>query len=130
MNWFATQVDRDFNTGRYGDGIRLYDINAGTYTIISGVSFKDGTLIVKNSEGETFTLNTQPNIESFKESLFKEWKDWDTKYGKNDEDRTDYEPWCYNSLETLAMDLGLFAKSGDLFLKSYFREIYEKNSTQ
>ena len=39
-NWFSTQVDRDFQTGMYGYGIRLYNLDLHYY-LITGVSYDE-----------------------------------------------------------------------------------------
>ena len=39
-NWFSTQVDRDYITGLYGDGIRLYENNR-KYYLIKGESYDE-----------------------------------------------------------------------------------------
>jgi hypothetical protein len=103
---FSTQVDRDFTNGRYGTGVRLY-IPDG-YIIITGVSYdpEKNQLIVK-SRNSRIILTDEPNIDLFRSTLQKDWKEWDTKYGVHDEDRTDYEPWCHASLKALAKELGV-----------------------
>ena len=42
-SWFSTQIDRDFKTGLYGDGIRLHSNphNVYDYQIIKGVSYDE-----------------------------------------------------------------------------------------
>ena len=107
--WFATHVDRDFNTGLYGEGkARLY-YNSDEYVVISsGISYHDGTLTVKDVNNKIYDLNTQPDNKYFEETIYKDWKLFDEISGQYDEDRVDYEPWAYNSLDALAMELGLF----------------------
>ena len=107
--WFATHVDRDFNTGLYGEGkARLY-YNSDEYVVISsGISYHDGTLTVKDVNNKIYDLNTQPDNKYFEETIYKDWKLFDEISGQYDEDRVDYEPWAYNSLHALAMELGLF----------------------
>ncbi|VVU95010.1 hypothetical protein CPAV1605_735 [seawater metagenome] len=117
--WFSTQVDRDFETGRYGDGIRLYsDLN--NYIIIKGVSFTENCLIVKDYADNTIKLTDEPDHQMF-ETFHWKWKAWDNKYGKYDEDRTDYEPYCHKNRQTLAMELGLLNKTQELYLDSNFK---------
>ena len=107
--WFATHVDRDFNTGLYGEGkARLY-YNSDEYVVLSsGISYHDGTLTVKDVNNKIYDLNTQPDNKYFEETIYKAWKIFDEISGQYDEDRVDYEPWAYNSLDALAMELGLF----------------------
>lgn len=107
--WFATQVDRDFYTGLYGEGkARLY-YNSDEYVVLSsGISYHDGTLTVKDVNNKIYDLNTQPDNKYFEETIYKAWKLFDEISGQYDEDRVDYEPWAYNSLDALAMELGLF----------------------
>ena len=107
--WFATHVDRDFNTGLYGEGkARLY-YNSDEYVVLSsGISYHDGTLTVKDVNNKIYDLNTQPDNKYFEETIYKDWKLFDEISGQYDEDRVDYEPWAYNSLDALAMELGLF----------------------
>ena len=107
--WFATHVDRDFNTGLYGESkARLY-YNSDEYVVISsGISYHDGTLTVKDVNNKIYDLKTQPNNKYFEETIYKDWKLFDEISGQYDEDRVDYEPWAYNSLDALAMELGLF----------------------
>ena len=107
--WFATHVDRDFNTGLYGEGkARLY-YNSDEYVVLSsGISYHDGTLTVKDVNNKIYDLNTQPDNNYFEETIYKAWKLFDEISGQYDEDRVDYEPWAYNSLDALAMELGLF----------------------
>ena len=107
--WFATHVDRDFNTGLYGESkARLY-YNSDEYVVISsGISYHDGTLTVKDVNNKIYDLNTQPDNKYFEETIYKDWKLFDEISGQYDEDRVDYEPWAYNSLDALAMELGLF----------------------
>ena len=110
MDWFATQVDRDFNNNYYGTGIRFYSKNFSelSYTEIEGISFEKNHLKVKDINGYEFTINTEPNNEMFKETLYKEWKNWDKINGKMMEDnRSDYEPFAIKSLAYLASVLGV-----------------------
>ena len=107
--WFATHVDRDFNTGLYGEGkARLY-YNSDEYVVLSsGISYHDGTLTVMDVGNKVHYLKTQPDNKYFEETIYKDWKLFDEISGQYDEDRVDYEPWAYNSLDALAMELGLF----------------------
>ena len=107
--WFATYVDRDFQTGLYGESKpRLY-YNSDEYVVLSsGISYHDGTLTVMDVNNKIYDLNTQPDNKYFEETIYKHWKTFDEISGQYDEDRVDYEPWAYNSLDALAMELGLF----------------------
>ena len=111
-SWFSTQIDRDFKTGLYGDGIRFHSNphNVYDYEIITGVSYNQETnvLIVKNSSDEEITISFEPETQLFKKIIYEDWKEWDEKYGKLDEDRTDYKPLCHNSIKSLAKELGLY----------------------
>ena len=124
MKWFTTQIDRDFLTCLYGDGIRLYTDQRSTYDIIKGISYKDNVLIVNNLQGEEITLDNQPDSDMFKQGLHSKWREWDTKYSINDSDRTDYEPWAHNSLKSLAMEFGLIPNEGHIYFTSYFQELH------
>ena len=124
MKWFTTQTDRDFLTALCGNGIRLYTDQRSTYDIIKGISYKDNVLIVKNLQGQEITLDYEPDSDMFKQGLYLKWRDWDTKYGINDSDRTDYEPWAHNSLKSLAMELGLIQNKGHIYFTSYFQELH------
>ena len=107
--WFATHVDRDFNTGLYGEGkARLY-YNSDEYVVLSsGISYHDGTLTLMDVDNKIHYLKTPPDNKYFEETIYKDWKLFDEISGQYDEDRVDYEPWAYNSLDALAMELGLF----------------------
>ena len=100
--WFATQVDRDFDTHHYGDGTRLYKPN-GTYILIKGVEYDPETnTLIGQSSGQTFSINTEPNSDLFNSTIYKEWKHWDNIYGEyQGEDRCDYEPWMLDSIKAL-----------------------------
>lgn len=123
MDWFAVQIDRDFETNLYGNGIRLYIDDFDTnYKIINGYSY-DGTILqVKDEKGAIITLNNEPNNIKFTNTLHKKWKNWDEKYGSlYDENRYDYEPWAIDSLNSLAIELGIID-----FDKNESIEIYYK----
>ena len=93
MDWFAVQIDRDFETKRYGDGIRLYCDDFETkYKIINGYSY-DGTILqVKDDKGEIITLKNEPNNIKFTNTLHRKWKIWDENYESLYDNRCDYEP--------------------------------------
>ena len=112
INWFATQIDRDFITNVYVDKeeVRLYCDNYDGYKIITGYSFKDGMLKVQEvTDGikNIYTLDSEPNNIKFKNTLYYAWKIFDLRNEFLD-DRTDYEPYAYNSIKALAFELGLY----------------------
>ena len=102
-------VDRDFLDGSYGDGTRLYcDKFDEEYKLITGFSYDGNILKVMDSQGNIIELKNEPENKRFENTIKWDWKDWDDKCGANfDEDRPDYEPWAYDSLEALAVELGL-----------------------
>lgn len=117
MRWFATQVDRDFVFGTYGNGKpRLY-VSETLYTSITPVSFKKGILTVKDEWGETIYIKDEPDNKWFEETVYQEWKNFDSKLDYNDENRADYEPWAYDSLESLAVELNLLNKEIPIYYK-------------
>ena len=100
--WFVVQIDRDFLTGLYGDGYRLYREGKIDYDIVSKKSYIDGTLILETKKGEIVELNNEPNIDEFKRLLHNHWQKWDKQNGTHPyyrDDRTDYEPWVAKTLE-------------------------------
>lgn len=118
VKWYCIQVDRDFNNGCYGDGIRLYYETNPNYVIITGVSYQDGILKVIDDANTIYELKDEPDNESFETTLFADWKSWDTKYGSYDqENRSDYEPWSYNSIKSLACGLGLHEEDVTIYYK-------------
>ena len=122
MSWFATHVDRDFKTKMYGEGQpRLYTTPT-SYILIYGVSYTDGILIVKDRSGNLIELNTEPNKNMFETSLYNDWKQFDKSIGQFDEDRTDYEPWAYNSIKALACELKL---CNEKKIKLYHKKNYK-----
>ena len=118
--WFATQVDRDFDTHHYGDGTRLYKPN-GTYILIQGVSYDPETnTLIGRSSGHTFSINTEPNSDLFKSTVYKRWKHWDNIYGEHQgEDRCDYEPWMLDSIKALAIELEVYTPKEDEIVTMY-----------
>lgn len=124
-SWFSTQIDRDFVTYFYGDGIRLHSNNHNIYEyqIITGVSYDEekNILIVKNSSGKEIILNFEPYTDSFVKIIQADWKEWDNTIGKYDENRSDYEPWCHKNIKALAKELGLYSgdiKKTDMYISS------------
>jgi hypothetical protein len=107
IKWFAVQIDRDFHTGKYGGGIQFFK-NLDEPIIITGESYDNGILKVKDEKGNIIILDNEPDNESFEYSLLEMWKIWDGIYGCYDsENRSDYEPWAFNSKEALAINFGL-----------------------
>ena len=112
MSWFALQIDRDFEN-IYGEGKpRLYfKGNTLTYKLIDGVKYNSSTntLLVKDVNGVQYTLDTEPEHELFSKTIYAHWKKVDDIYGKMFlEDRSEYEPWSYNSIKSLAIALGVY----------------------
>ena len=113
MQWFATHVDRDFETQLYGNGTRIYcrDFDE-EYKIITGYSFDGNILKVKDKKGNIIELNNDPDNKYFDNTIKREWQIWDQNEGYCYEDnRADYEPWAYNSLLALAVELGVYELS-------------------
>ena len=116
MKWFATHIDRDFQYGGYGTGKpRLY-IKENLYTDITALSFENGVLKVKDEWGDEFCLRNEPDNEWFRQTVYKKWEEFDQKM-KGDEDRVDYEPWAYNSLEAIAAEFKLVEEPVEMFYK-------------
>lgn len=125
-NWFAAQIDRDFNTHHYGDGTRLYKPN-GTYVLIKGVSYdpENNTLIGQSSD-VTFSINTEPDSDLFKSILYDNWKHWDNIYGSyQGENRCDYEPWMINTIKALAIELGVYTPKEGEKVTMYYNKDYK-----
>ena len=111
-SWFTTQVDRCFEKGTYGMGIRLYRESKPGYTHIRGLKYNSekGELSVETAteKHEQIVLKSEPDIEKFKASIGRKWKEWDSINGKlMEEDRPDYCPWAHSSLSSLASELKL-----------------------
>ena len=121
--WFATQVDRDFETNMYGNGTRLYiEPNIDKYKIITGYSFDGNILKVKDEDNNIIELNNEPDNIKFTTTLFGEWRLWNNNEGKTiGEDRKDYEPWAYNSLIALATELGVYEPNKDENVKMFYK---------
>ena len=103
--WFATQFDRDFKTGEYGDGIRLYcDDFDEEYKVITGYSYDGNVLKVKDSEQNVIILDNEPDNKKFENTIYRDW--YNLEY--IDDDKNDYEPCAYDSLLSLAIDLGTY----------------------
>jgi hypothetical protein len=111
MNWwFIVQIDRDFITGVYGDGYRLYREDKPTYDIVVGKQYDNNKLIVETDSGEIVELDYEPNSEQFNNLLHNPWKEWDKLHGNHPfykEDRTDYKPWFAKTIKESAEWLSL-----------------------
>ena len=111
--WFSLEVDRDFYFNTYGEGKpRLY-FNPDEYVIIhSGVyDPEENVLKVTDAKGEIHILNNDPDHKLFNDTIYTDWQIFDKmtfSKGSDMEDRNDYEPWMYNSLQSLAYDLNAF----------------------
>ena len=106
--WFATQIDIDHKNSYYDDEIRLYSSNFNEeYKLITGVSFDNNILKVKDYDGYIIELENEPDNKKFENTLFRDWERWDSVFGSSYDDRTVYEPWAYDSVKTLAIDLGV-----------------------
>lgn len=112
-SWFALEIDRDFYFNTYGEGKpRLY-FNPERYVVIKSAAYDhtDNILTVTDSKGETHILSSEPDHELFKDSIFKDWQIFDERTfckGSDMEDRCDYEPWMFNSLQSLAYELRVY----------------------
>jgi|SaaInlStandDraft_2_1057019.scaffolds.fasta_scaffold192745_2 hypothetical protein len=127
FRYFAVHVDRDHLTNEYGDGVRMYicsnDLSDKTlnYIVVEGVTFDESNqiLILEDEKGEQFKVDTEPDNIHFKNTFHNDWKKWDSIYGSQmEEDRCDYEPWAFDSLEALAVELGVHIKPG---IKKYYK---------
>ena len=112
-SWFALEIDRDFYFNTYGEGKpRLY-FNPDSYVVIQSAVYdsNDNVLTVTDAKGDTHILSTEPDHAMFKDSIYRDWLDFDNRtFGKGSdmEDRCDYEPWMFNSLQSLAYELNAY----------------------
>jgi hypothetical protein len=110
LKWFATHVDRDIVT-IYGEGKpRLYIKDTMSYKVIDGCHYdKDiNKLTVRDKCGIQYVLDNEPDQEWFKSSVHADWQKFDEQFGAwYMEDRSDYEPWSYDSIKSLAIELKL-----------------------
>ena len=109
--WYLAQIDRCIHTGFLNSGYRLVRENQED-TYITGVSYQNNLLKVKDSYGKIINLTTEPNNNKFIDTLYKEWEEWDKETFINnnnidDEDRYDYKPYALKSLEAAALSLNL-----------------------
>jgi len=71
-----------------------------TYDIVTN------TLTVEDKKGTKFILDTEPDHYWFLSSIYAHWKLVDEQFGDMYmEDRSDYEPWSYDSIKALAIEL-------------------------
>ena len=106
-NYWLVQVDRDWRTGRYGEGIRLYHqlgANLLSYVVVRDQTVNaDGSITINATNGKSYLLVDEPNIDRWARSEYAAWKLWDAKNGADmEEDRPDYEPWAYKTLAGFA----------------------------
>jgi hypothetical protein len=109
--WFATNVDRCFETGNYGNGVRFYynTTNGFGYSLIKGISYDEitNTLVISSDNGN-IKLTDDPDLEWFDDTVKTAWKKWDDLRGEAmEEDRCDYRPWAYASIKSLALEFRL-----------------------
>lgn len=104
--WCAVQLDRDFETGEYGLGIYYYELGKAR-KIIEGVSYHENVLVVKSGDYE-FKITEEPDINFFRNGVYKNWQEWNSRYGyRYEDDNVDFIPWCLKSLKALAIELNL-----------------------
>ena len=142
MRYFIIQVDRCFKTGLYGEGNEIHIeepskaknyINT-KYGIIKSAKYTEsGSLVVQikypdSDILENITLDCEPDQELFENTLYKDWQLWDKNYGIYDENRSDYEPWSFNSLKSLAIELNCLEAKDDEKIKLYWNKPYATNS--
>tara|TARA_B100001248_G_C27212403_1_gene376413 strand:- start:127 stop:603 length:477 start_codon:yes stop_codon:yes gene_type:complete len=123
MAYIALEIDRRFwcdktrRGGGYGNGIQLHDLNNPdyfNYKLIEGVSYDGNILKVKDMEtNDIIDIIQEPNLDLYKNTIHREWKNWDLKYGYKDEDRCDYQPWALVSKDALASNLGLTTNTSE-----------------
>jgi len=116
QSWMAIEIDRDFYTNSYGDGVpRLYfDVDPNSYVLIKSGTYdkENNVLTVVDDKGETHVLSNEPDSNLFKNNIYLDWttfnRDFYKQWGCDEGNRSDYEPWMYNSLGALAYELKLF----------------------
>ena len=107
--WYLAQIDRCMHSGFINSGYRLVRENLADASI-TGVSYINNVLEVKDSNSEIIKLTTEPNNNKFIDTLYKEWEKWDGitfEKNKDDEDRCDYKPYALKSLKAAAISLKL-----------------------
>lgn len=117
-NFYIIQIIRNFKTNKFENGIFIEYINSNIRLKIN-IKYYDenkNILIAHAPEiNETIILNEEPNILAFKESLNKEWIKWN-KINRQylDNERYDYQPWCYLNLKSLAIDADIINSSKNI----------------
>lgn len=114
MKWFAIHIDRDFKNGSYGNSKPRMYVADNIYTYITPLAYSEGVLTVKDEWGDIFNISTEPDNNWFSNTIYQEWLIFDKKM-EGDEDRLDYEPWAYNSIESIAYKFG--------FIKHHVKDI-------
>jgi len=112
----AIEIDRDFYTNSYGEGVpRLYlNVDPHSYVLIKSSTYdkENQVLTVVDNNGNTHVLSNEPDGELFKNTIYLDWTNFDRdffeRWGYDKENRSDYEPWMYNSIEALAYELKLY----------------------
>ena len=116
QSWMAIEIDRDFYTNSYGEGVpRLYlNVDPHSYVLIKSSTYdkENQVLTVVDNNGNTHVLSNEPDGELFKNTIYLAWTNFDRdffeRWGYDKENRSDYEPWMYNSIEALAYELKLY----------------------
>tara|TARA_Y100000590_G_scaffold465128_1_gene636532 strand:+ start:1327 stop:1740 length:414 start_codon:yes stop_codon:yes gene_type:complete len=116
QSWMAIEIDRDFYTNSYGEGVpRLYlNVDPHSYVLIKSSTYdkENQVLTVVDNNGNTHVLSNEPDGELFKNTIYLDWTNFDRdffeRWGYDKENRSDYEPWMYNSIEALAYELKLY----------------------
>ena len=106
--WFVVGIDRDFVTGRYGNGPQLHTNlignQDGIFDLDSYTEINNGLKVVTMCNN-TVELTGNYSKDKFEEYI-KIYKIWDTAYGEMmEEDRPDYEPILYQNFNDLKKDL-------------------------
>ena len=142
MKWFAAQIDRNFDTGLYGDGSELFiqeSIDSNNIIIKRGViksadyNVEKNTMVVHikypdDSNLHEIKLENEPDNNLFESTLYSDWKLWDEKYGEYDDDRSDYEPWAYDSIKSLAIEVAKHDVDITEKIKLYWNKSFTTNA--
>lgn len=142
MKWFAVQIDRHFDTGLYGEGSELFiqeSSDSKNILLKRGIiksadyNIEKNTLVVQikypnDSNLHEIKLENEPDNSLFESTLYSQWKTWDETYGQYNEDRSDYEPWAYNSIESLATEVTKYEIDSLRNLQLYWNKSFTANS--
>ena len=142
MKWFAAQIDRNFDTGLYGDGSELFiqeSIDSNNIIIKRGViksadyNVEKNTMVVHikypdDSNLHEIKLENEPDNNLFESTLYSDWKLWDEKYGEYNDDRIDYEPWAYDSIKSLAIEVAKHDVDITEKIKLYWNKSFTTNA--